>query len=76
MAVLRLASDIVTVVTEATLTLTLTLTLILLHQPETTAIFGSIISLCLCHSNYDLSTPTAARTKPYVINRKSRFNRA
>jgi hypothetical protein len=38
------------------LTLTLTLTLILLHQPETTVTFGSIHRLC--HSNYDLSTPT------------------
>ncbi len=38
------------------LTLTLTLTLILLHQPETTATFGSIHRPC--HSNCDLSTPT------------------
>jgi hypothetical protein len=42
------------------ITLTLTLTLILLQQPETTAIFGSIHRLC--HSNYDLSTPTLIRS--------------
>ncbi len=41
-------------------TLTLTLMLILLHQPETTAPFGSIHRLC--QSNYDLSTPTLVRS--------------
>ncbi len=40
--------------------LMLTLTLILLHQPETTATFASICRLC--HSNYDLSTPTLIRS--------------
>jgi hypothetical protein len=45
------------------LTLTLTLTLILLHQPETTATFGSIHRLC--HSNYDLSTPTLVRSSDF-----------
>jgi hypothetical protein len=41
-------------------TLTLTLTLIFFLQPETTAIFGGIHKLC--HSNYDLSTPTLTST--------------
>ena len=40
-----------------------TLTLILLHQPETTAIFGSIHRLC--HSDYDLSTPTLIRSSDF-----------
>ncbi len=47
------------------LTLTLTLTLILFLQPETTATFGSIHRLC--HSNYDLSTPTRIRSFELAI---------
>ncbi len=42
---------------------TVTLTLILLHQPETTATFGSIHRLC--YSNYDLSTPTLTRSSDF-----------
>ncbi len=42
-----------------------TLTLILLHQPETTASFGSIHRLC--HSSYDLSTPTLIRSSELAI---------
>jgi hypothetical protein len=41
------------------------LTLILLHQPETTATFGSIHRLC--HSNYDLFTPTLIRSSYLAI---------
>ncbi len=53
------------------LTLTLTLMLILFLQPETTATFCSILRLC--HSNYDLSTPTLicssdSAIKALVIN--------
>jgi hypothetical protein len=54
-------------ISKNTLTLTLTLTLILLLQPETTATFGSIHRLC--HSNYDLSTPT--RIRSFELARKS-----
>jgi hypothetical protein len=43
----------------------LTLTLILFLQPETTATFGSIHRLC--HSNYDLSTPTCIRSFELAI---------
>jgi hypothetical protein len=45
---------------------TVMLTLILLYQPETTAIFGSIHRLC--HSNYDLSTPTFIRSSDFGYN--------
>ncbi len=49
---------------------TLTLTLILLHQPETTATFGNILRLC--HSNYDLATPTRIRSGHINTERDSR----
>ena len=52
------------------ITLTLTLTLILLHQPETTTTFGSIHRLC--HSNYDLSTPTLIRSSDLAIKTPSK----
>jgi hypothetical protein len=48
----------------------ITLTLILLHQPETTATFGTnwqYSQTVVCHSNYDLSTRTLIRSSELAI---------
>jgi hypothetical protein len=44
----------------------ITLTLILLHQPETTATFGSIHRLC--HSNYDLPRPPTSVAQKHAYH--------